>query len=96
MDKEMFEIQITDEDIEWVKTIMPDIQLDECRIRILKNMESVDIHACPGSGKTTILVAKLAILSRRWKWSNRGICVLSHTNVAREEIEERLGSLSVG
>lgn len=25
MDKEMFEIQITDEDIEWVKTIMPDI-----------------------------------------------------------------------
>ena len=95
MDKEMFEIQITDEDIEWVKTIMPDIQLDECRIRILKNMESVDIYACPGSGKTTILVAKLAILSRRWKWSNRGICVLSHTNVAREEIEERLGGARI-
>lgn len=96
MDKEMFEIQITDEDIEWVKIIMPDIELDECRIQILKNMNSVDIHACPGSGKTTILVAKLAILSRKWKWSNRGICVLSHTNVAREEIEERLGTLSVG
>lgn len=96
MDKEMFEIEITDEDIEWVKTIMPDIELDECRIQILKNMNSIDIHACPGSGKTTILVAKLAILSRNWKWSNRGICVLSHTNVAREEIEERLGTLDVG
>lgn len=96
MDKENFEIQITDEDIKWVKTIMPDIELDECRIQILKNMNSVDIHACPGSGKTTILVAKLAILSHKWKWSNRGICVLSHTNVAREEIEERLGNLSVG
>ena len=96
MDKENFGLQITDEDIEWVRTIMPDIELDECRIQILKNMNSVDIHACPGSGKTTILVAKLAILSRKWKWQNRGICVLSHTNVAREEIEERLGTLSVG
>lgn len=96
MDKENFGLQITDEDIEWVKSIMPDIELDECRIQILKNMNSVDIHACPGSGKTTILVAKLAILSRKWKWQNRGICVLSHTNVAREEIEERLGTLSVG
>ena len=96
MDKEKFGLQITDEDIEWVKTIMPDIELDECRTQILKNMNSVDIHACPGSGKTTILVAKLAILSRKWKWQNRGICVLSHTNVAREEIEERLGTLSVG
>ena len=85
MDKENFGLQITDEDIEWVRTIMPDIELDECRIQILKNMNSVDIHACPGSGKTTILVAKLAILSRKWKWQNRGICVLSHTNVAREK-----------
>ena len=55
MDKENFGLQITDEDIEWVRTIMPDIELDECRIQILKNMNSVDIHACPGSGKTTIL-----------------------------------------
>ena len=54
MDKENFGLQITDEDIEWVKSIMPDIELDECRIQILKNMNSVDIHACPGSGKTTI------------------------------------------
>lgn len=51
MDKENFGLQITDEDIEWVRTIMPDIELDECRIQILKNMNSVDIHACPGSGK---------------------------------------------
>lgn len=36
MDKENFGLQITDEDIEWVKSIMPDIELDECRIQILK------------------------------------------------------------
>ena len=51
MDKENFGLQITDEDIEWVRTIMPDIELDECRIQILKNMNSVDIHACPGKWK---------------------------------------------
>lgn len=27
MDKENFGLQITDEDIEWVRTIMPDIEL---------------------------------------------------------------------
>jgi hypothetical protein len=59
-------------------------------------MDSVDIPACPGSGKTTLLVAKLAILARKWKYRTRGICVLSHTNVARHEIENRLGNTSVG
>ena len=38
MGKEKFGLQITDEDIEWVETIMPDIELDECRIQILKNI----------------------------------------------------------
>jgi DNA helicase II / ATP-dependent DNA helicase PcrA len=51
-----------------------------------------DIQACPGSGKTTLLVAKLAILSKKWRWKDRGICVLSHTNVARQEVEKRLAS----
>lgn len=90
------DIVISDEDIEWVKTIMPDIEFDECRINILKNMSSTDVHACPGSGKTTLLVAKLAILAKKWNENGRGICVLSHTNVAREEIQERLGTLDVG
>lgn len=82
------EIDINDEDIKWIKSIMPDLDFDECRIDILKNMTSVDIHACPGSGKTTLLVAKLAILAKKWPYPNKGICVLSHTNVAREEIQE--------
>lgn len=56
----------------------------------------MDVQACPGSGKTTVLVAKLAILSKKWPYNHKGICVLSHTNVAREEIEERLGQTDVG
>ena len=59
-------------------------------------MAPMDIAACPGSGKTTLLVAKLAILAAKWQYRTRGICVLSHTNAARHEIETRLGYTSVG
>jgi len=51
---------------------------------------TVDVQAAPGSGKTTLLAAKLSILAKKWQHANRGICVVSHTNVAREEIEARL------
>tara|TARA_R110002111_G_scaffold18776_7_gene45906 strand:+ start:527 stop:2575 length:2049 start_codon:yes stop_codon:yes gene_type:complete len=66
------------------------------RAQVLKNMSTADIQACPGSGKTTLLVAKLAILANKWTDPTRGICVLSHTNAARQEIESRLGSNPVG
>ena len=90
-------IEITDEDILWVEEMMGGkVHFDSARVNVLKNMDSVDIQAFPGSGKTTILVAKLAILAKKWSYSNAGICVLSHTNVAREEIEERLGNTEIG
>src|SRR5471032_2575911 len=87
---------ITDEDIEWVCKLMTLQPLDAARRDFLKSLTTLDVSACPGSGKTTLVVAKLAILARKWKSSTRGICVLSHTNVAREEIEHRLGSTDVG
>lgn len=91
------DIVITDEDIDWVEKIMgEDITFDSERRSIIKNLESKDIQAFPGSGKTTVLVAKLAILAKKWDLPTSGICVLSHTNVAREEIEKRLGNTSVG
>ena len=76
---------ITDEDINWVESILFGVKFDEGRRNIIKNLDSIDIQACPGSGKTTVLVAKLAILAKKWSYQNRGICVLSHTNVARVE-----------
>jgi len=66
------------------------------RQKVLKCMESIDVAACPGSGKTTLLVAKLAVLAEQWGHSTRGICVLSHTNAARHEIEKHLGNTSAG
>jgi len=66
------------------------------RQNVLKCMDSIDVAACPGSGKTTILVAKLAILVEKWQYRTRGICVLSHTNAARYEIEKHLGNTAAG
>ncbi len=69
---------------------------DEPRRAFLKRRSTVDLSACPGSGKTMLIVAKLAILAKKWPHRTKGICVLSHTNVAREQIEHRLGRTVVG
>ena len=87
---------VDDEDIEWACRIMGLDFLDDTRREFLKMSSTVDLGACPGSGKTTLIVAKLAMLARRWPHKTRGICVLSHTNVAREQIQDRLGRTAVG
>ncbi|MCF8325778.1 MAG: UvrD-helicase domain-containing protein [Leadbetterella sp.] len=63
---------------------------DNGRRAILESMKSIDVQACPGSGKTTLIAAKLILLAKKWPLSGQGICVLSHTNVAKDEIIERL------
>lgn len=63
---------------------------------VLQALSTLDVAACPGSGKTTILVAKLLLLASKWHYRTRGICALSHTNVARREIETRLGNTVAG
>ena len=88
--------EITDDDIEWVRLLLGFDPFDEPRRAFLKRRSTVDMSACPGSGKTTLIVAKLAILAKKWPHRTKGICVLSHTNVAREQIEHRLGRTVVG
>lgn len=56
----------------------------------LSSVDSCDVQAAPGHGKTTLLVAKLALLSRCWNSRAQGVCVMSHTNAAREEVEKKL------
>lgn len=63
------------------------------RMKIINCWDSFDIVACPGSGKTTVLLAKLILLARRMPFvDGSGICVLTHTNVAIDEIRYQLGS----
>jgi DNA helicase-2/ATP-dependent DNA helicase PcrA len=94
---------VTDYDVTWVTEVLGLPENAFCgadgtdpRREVLKDMASIDVSACPGSGKTTLLVAKLAILANKWKYRTKGICVLSHTNAARDEIEKRIGYSAVG
>lgn len=94
---------ISAEDVKWVCGVMglpshafTGLDGVDPRMAVIRRTDSVDVEACPGSGKTTLLVAKLAILARRWKWSRSGMCVLSHTNAARDEIANRLSASPEG
>lgn len=47
------------------------------------------VRACPGSGKTFCVSARLARLVSEWKEDYTGIAVVSFTNVAWQEIEKK-------
>ncbi|AYM60604.1 UvrD-helicase domain-containing protein [Agrobacterium fabrum] len=64
------------------------IVFDAARRHAFKSYEPV--QACPGSGKTTLVALKLIALAKKWTDQRRGICVLTHTNVAKDEILKRL------
>lgn len=63
------------------------------RVEAIQCLDNKPIVACPGSGKTTVLLAKLIILANRMPFDDgRGICVLTHTNVAIDLIKKKLGA----
>ena len=92
----MVDVQISDTDIDTLiaehnagqKETSVHWNFDEQRRHVLKTWQ--DVQACPGSGKTTLVAAKLLILAKKWEDSHRGICVLTHTNVAKDEILEKV------
>lgn len=86
-------IDITENDIEYAQKILlaERQQFDDERTTFIKNLEVIDLQAVPGSGKTTALLAKLLILERKLPFAdNSGILVLSHTNVAIDEIKHKI------
>ncbi len=52
----------------------------------LSSSGKVVLHACPGSGKTTVVAQKMINYLQNWNRPHQGIAVLSFTNVASEEI----------
>lgn len=89
----MVEWEISDQDIESTeKLLLPEgAHFPEDARNVIRCWHSTDVAACPGSGKTTVLLAKLKLLVDRIPLENgAGICVLSHTNVAVDEIRKRL------
>lgn len=88
---------ITGDDLAELQFLAKDLDFSDAeRSAVLLAEGSIDINAAPGAGKTSVLAAKLLLLSRKWRHEKRGICVLSHTNVAREEIQRRLGASAEG
>ncbi|MBT2734732.1 UvrD-helicase domain-containing protein [Bacillus sp. ISL-7] len=56
---------------------------------------SVNVVAGPGTGKTTVLIAKLALLLQQNPDINQGICLITHTNVAVDEIKNGLKKIGI-
>jgi len=84
-------IEITDNHIEEVEQKFG-VSFDDESKEFIKCLESKDIQACPGAGKTTSLVAKLDIIAGQMPFNNNsGVLVLTHTNVAVDEIKHKLG-----
>lgn len=82
---------LTDEVVADLERQLPGCRFDDQNQRtFLASAESRDVQAAPGNGKTTLLVAKLILLSQTWTSTTSGVCVISHTNAAREEIETKL------
>jgi len=66
---------------------------DPERLAVIQCNKTTDIVACPGSGKTTCLAARLYLLCNRMPFkNNRGVCVLAHTNNTIDIIKKKLGS----
>jgi DNA helicase-2/ATP-dependent DNA helicase PcrA len=87
-------MKITDHDIQRTERLLlpRGCHFNDERRVFLRCMESRDVVACPGSGKTTALLAKLLILSARMPFTDgRGLCVLTHTNVAIDQIKRKAG-----
>ena len=83
-------MNITNRDIEWTeRLLLPDgCHFNDERRAFIRCAGSCDVVACPGSGKTTALLAKLLILATRMPFPDgRGVCVLTHTNVAIDQIK---------
>jgi DNA helicase II / ATP-dependent DNA helicase PcrA len=85
------DIEITDADINYAEEHFG-IQFNDDQKSVIKFLKTVDVQACPGSGKTTTLAAKLFILANKLPPAfNKGVCIITHTNVAVNEIKHKLG-----
>lgn len=61
--------------------------------RVILQDDTINVVAGPGSGKTTVLTAKCALLLKEHKNGGQGICLVTHTNVAVDEIKGGLKKL---
>lgn len=88
-------LEIDDKELEIVENILLEkgCHFANDAKEVIRYWKAVDVAACPGSGKTTVLLAKLKLLADRMPLKKgSGVCVLSHTNVAVNEIKTKLSN----
>lgn len=86
-------INILNEEIQYAERLLLPTgkEFDDERKAFIRNFNTIDLQAVPGSGKTTALLAKLVVLERKLPFADgSGILVLSHTNAAIDEIKEKI------
>lgn len=84
---------ISDEEIQYAEGLLLPVgkTFDDERKAFIRNFNTIDLQAVPGSGKTTVLLAKLLILERKLPFADgSGVLILSHTNAAIDEIKEKI------
>jgi DNA helicase-2/ATP-dependent DNA helicase PcrA len=74
------------------RILLPDgCVFDQERRDFIADFSTLDLQAVPGSGKTTVILAKLLILEKHLPFNDgAGILIISHTNAAIDEILARL------
>ena len=83
--------------IKWIESkLLPfNCQFSTEQQAVIVEKDKMDVVAGPGTGKTTVLTARIKFLLEEMKDSNQGICILTHTNVAVDEIKNSLKKLGV-
>ena len=88
-------LEISEEEIAYAEQILFGSKghFDKERLNFIRNFNTLDLQAVPGSGKTTVLLAKLLILEKRLPLPDgSAVLIVSHTNVAIEEIVSKIGA----
>lgn len=92
-------MQIKERDFELVeKILLEDGHFNSKQREFIELNESKTIVAGPGAGKTTALAAKIALLLKNLRTINSkdGVCIITHTNVAVNEINNVLIQAGIG
>jgi DNA helicase-2/ATP-dependent DNA helicase PcrA len=82
---------VTDEEVAALAMSAGGLDLSHpIRRQFLTEMGTRHVQAAPGAGKTTLLALKLRLIGRRWNPDMGAIAVVTHTNVAKDEIQGQL------
>jgi len=93
-------MEISDKDYELVENILLNnkSEFNTLQREFIELFENKTIIAGPGAGKTTSLAAKIVILLKNLNssGSRAGVCIITHTNVAVNEINNALIKAGIG